>query len=104
MQVMRAVLALVALAECQPRTIELGRTDAVIDMAADSPPVGCRCRILCPSSTTAECIAIPGSTCGSDGFCVGSVGVCSNATANPCDGVANAVCRASDTSILVCPQ
>jgi len=101
-----ALAFVAALAGCEPRTIELGRVDAPvgIDAPADAVQLGCRCRIPCPVASATACGAsIPGSTCAADGYCIGSLGVCTATTPQPCGGVSNAVCRASDTSTQVCP-
>jgi hypothetical protein len=97
------ILALVALVACKTRTIELG-ADAMPDAAPDASHV-CRCRIPCPTATATTCATyIAGSTCGIDNFCVGSLGVCTSTTPQPCTPSAiPSVCRANDTSIQPCP-
>jgi hypothetical protein len=105
-QVTRVLAFVVALAGCEPRTIELGRADATltIDAPPDVAPLGCRCRLPCPAATATPCgSSIPGSTCGVDGFCIGSVGVCTSTSPLPCGGLQSSVCRASDISTLPCP-
>jgi hypothetical protein len=101
-----AAFALIAIVACKAHVIELGVPDAAIDADLSS----CACRLHCTTaSSTVECFQLgPGSTCGSDHFCIGSFGACSSiAPTVACNGSATAVdtvCTANEASTVLCGQ
>ena len=90
---MKRFAILAALVACKTQVIDLARPDAAL--------VGCACRLACNGTTTNECLLLgAGTMCGSDHFCVGSLGACTIATSSPCGGsdAPGSVCRDVNSS------
>jgi hypothetical protein len=92
-------IAVVLLAGCERRVIDLGRVDA-----PDGIPA-CACRLPC-ASTVADCAPVgSASTCAADHFCTGSLNVCTRTTPQPCSAIAaSSVCTNSESSTVTCGQ
>jgi len=101
---MRAFVAVLALAGCETRVVDLGvdaAVDARVETPADAPASACRCRIT-PCRTNLEC-TLTGGVCGADFYCTRDFGACSMTSqclAMHPDGV----CTAATDSTAPCAQ